>query len=57
MGNKFKISAEVRRNLLMAFDPHGAIPGIDPTRDFLTVGTPRDTRKDMSVAVEGNQPK
>lgn len=52
----YKASAGLVEQLMLAMNPYAAqIP--DPTRDFLTVGTPKDVRNDTKFEVSANELK
>ena len=55
---KFTLADEANQKIrsLAAFD-YGYVETLDPTRDFLTVGTPKDTRMNVKFDVSENAPK
>lgn len=53
----FKPSKELNQRLLAAFAFDAGVAEIDPTRDFLTVGTPTDKRNTVKFDVSGNDLK
>ena len=52
----YKASAGLVEQLMLAMNG-AAVSAIDPTRDFLTVGTPRDTRTDAALNISSNDLK
>ena len=51
----FKPTPDLSQKLLAAFG-YGSVE-IDPTRDFLTVGTPRDNHVDLELNLSSNDLK